>query len=219
MAETTREPLTVLAPAQRRIMPFLVSGRTNAAIAAALGLSAETVKWHIAQALSKAGVQRRDELADWWRIGHGLKPRLASNGDRDTGGTSMPEPIVSNPASDSFAAAGGSLVIQEWRGSAPGELHMHRHDDIAWHVLEGRLSFRFADRREEFGPGATVFLPAGTPHTYGEGENARYLVIGPPRVFELFQALRAARINRPHTDWGNGPDRDIYLAHEAELLD
>lgn len=225
MAETTRQPLDVLSPAQRRIMPHVVAGRTNQAIAAALGLSPETVKWHIAQALSKAGLERRDELADWWRTGHGLKPRLASNTpappwcDRDKGGTSMPEPIVSSASPGGFAAAGGSLVIQEWRGSAPGELHLHRYDDVAWHVLEGRLSFRFADRREEFGPGVTVFLPAGTPHTYGEGDNARYLVIGPPRVFELFEALRAARINRPHTDWGNGPDRDIYLAHEAELLD
>jgi DNA-binding CsgD family transcriptional regulator/mannose-6-phosphate isomerase-like protein (cupin superfamily) len=223
MPGAIRQPLDVLSGAQRRLMPFLVAGRTNAEIAAALGLSPETVKWHISQALSVAGLQRRDQLADWWRTGHGLPPRLTANGapqrHNGNGGRTVSGPIISSESSAAFAAAGASLVIQEWRGSAPGELHRHHFDDVAWHVLDGRLKFRFADRTAEFGAGTTIYMPAGTAHTYGEGESARYLVIGPPRVFELFEALRAARVSRPHTDWGNGPDRDIYRAHEAELLD
>lgn len=222
MTNTLRQPLSVLTESQRKIAALVVARRTNARIADALGLSPETVKWHISQALSKAGLSRRDELADWWRTGHGVPPRLAANGGRtsrpDTGDDAMLRRIISSESTP-FSAHGGSLVIEEWQGSAPGELHVHHHDDVAWHVLDGRLSFRFADRREEFGPGTTVFMPAGTPHTYGEGDATRYLVIGPPRVFDLFLALRNARMGRPHTDWGNGPDRQIYRDHEAELLD
>ena len=119
---------------------------------------------------------------------------------------------------DGFEVAGTTLAIQEWRGSAPGELHVHHRHDIAWYVIEGSLRFRFADREEAVGAGTTVFVPAGTPHTYGEGD-ARYLVIAPPQLFELFSELREARTGRPHTDWGNGPDRDIYRKHHSELLE
>ncbi|OAI39957.1 hypothetical protein AYO38_01290 [bacterium SCGC AG-212-C10] len=133
----------------------------------------------------------------------------------------MREPIISSTANPGeFIATGATLAIQEWQGSAPGELHVHHSDDIAWHVISGTLQFRFAEGRvARLSPGETLFLPAGTPHTYGEGDTARYLVIGPPRVFELFAELRNARISRSHTDWGNGPDREIYRAYDAELLE
>jgi hypothetical protein len=41
--------------------------------------------------------------------------------------------------------------------------------DEAWHVLDGELTFRYADRTEGVGPGTTGFVPAGTPHTYSAG--------------------------------------------------
>jgi len=50
-------------------------------------------------------------------------------------------------------------------------------DDEAWHVLEGELTFRYADRTESVGPGTTVFVPAGMPDTYMASADARYLTI------------------------------------------
>ena len=117
-----------------------------------------------------------------------------------------------------YSAAGDSLRIEEWRGSAPGELHVHHDCDIAWHVLEGTLRFRVENGEFTVNTGETVFFPAGTPHSYGEGDEARYLVIAPPKLFNLFQQLRSARMGRPHTDWGNGPDRAIYEKFDSELL-
>src|SRR5690242_19244494 len=90
-----------------------------------------------------------------------------------------------------FNAAGTSLVIREWRGSGPARLHVHEADDEAWHVLEGVLRFRFADRVEEAGAGDTVFVPAGTAHTY-EAVAARYLAILTPRLDSLIAELQAA---------------------------
>jgi uncharacterized cupin superfamily protein len=145
----------------------------------------------------------------------------------------MPHPIIvtaeelrERPEGD--VGAGDSLQIQLWEGSAPGELHVHHDADIAWHVLEGSLHFRFADGEAEVVAGSTLFIPAGTPHTYGvesalhRGEPqgfVRYLVIGPPRLFDLFAALQVAREGRSHTDWGNGPDREIYRRFESDLLE
>lgn len=145
----------------------------------------------------------------------------------------MPEAIIvtaeqhrANP--EGTLAAGETLEIQLWEGSAPYELHVHHEHDIAWHILVGSLRFRFADSEREVGAGSTVFIPAGTPHTYGiepslhaggEQGYVRYLVIAPPRLFALFKELEVARTGRPHTDWGAGPDAEIYRRFESELLD
>src|SRR5690349_22545830 len=75
-----------------------------------------------------------------------------------------------------FSASGNSFSVHEWRGSGPATLHVHHSDDEAWHVLEGDLTFRYADRTEAVGPGGTVFVPAGMPHTYSAAAGARYLI-------------------------------------------
>jgi hypothetical protein len=87
-----------------------------------------------------------------------------------------------------FSASGKSFSIHEWRGSGPATLHVHRSDDEAWHVLEGELTFRYADRVEIVGPGTTVFVPAGVAHTYNAGVSARHLIILTPRLSALIGA-------------------------------
>jgi mannose-6-phosphate isomerase-like protein (cupin superfamily) len=73
-------------------------------------------------------------------------------------------PSLDRPAQ--FSATGQSFAIREWRGSGPARLHVHHADDEAWHVLEGVLRFRFADREVEVGAGETAFVPDGVAHTY-----------------------------------------------------
>jgi mannose-6-phosphate isomerase-like protein (cupin superfamily) len=127
----------------------------------------------------------------------------------------MPQPIFSTEfaASDPnqrFSASGQSLVIREWRGSGPAKLHVHHTDDEAWHVLEGTLRFRFADRVVEAGPSTTVFVPAGAAHTY-EAIHARYLVFLTPRLAALIAELQQASDAATHAD--------IYRNHQSELLE
>lgn len=110
-----------------------------------------------------------------------------------------------------FSAAGKSFAIHEWRGSGPAELHVHHSDDEAWHVLEGKLVFRYADRTETAGPGATVFVPAGVPHTYAAGYDARYLIVLTPRLSALIAALQA---DRDPAHW-----HEIYRRFDSELLE
>jgi quercetin dioxygenase-like cupin family protein len=60
-------------------------------------------------------------------------------------------------------------------------------------VLEGTLIFRFMDKEIEAPAGTTVFIPAGVPHDYYEASGpARYLIIMPPRLRALVNALHAA---------------------------
>ena len=110
-----------------------------------------------------------------------------------------------------FSASGQSFSIHEWRGSGPDRLHVHHADDEAWHVLEGELTFRYADRIESAGPGTTVFVPAGVAHTFIAGPNARYLIVLTPGVSALIASLQADR-NPEH-------QRDIYRRFNSELLE
>src|SRR4029079_2414925 len=202
-----------LSETQRKILTFLCAGRSNPQIAAELGIARETVKWNVSQLLSLLGVDNRQEAAQWYRGEH-LQDR------NSTGRSSaMAGPQFGRQGDQMFAAGGQTLAIQEWRGSAPGDLHVDHAQDISWHVIEGSLSFRFADGNRRLLAGETVFIPAGTAHTYGEGSDSRYLVIAPPRLFELFEALRAARSRRPFTEWVNGKDREIYRRYDSELLE
>jgi mannose-6-phosphate isomerase-like protein (cupin superfamily) len=128
----------------------------------------------------------------------------------------MPEPIIALPSpsgappASRFAAAGASFSIREWRGSGPAALHVHHADDEAWHVLEGCLHFRFADREIDVPAGGTVFVPAGVPHTY-QATDARYLIILTPRLDALIRELQATPDRKTHPE--------VYRKYESTLLE
>src|SRR5258708_16365260 len=91
------------------------------------------------------------------------------------------EPLISGETAERFSAVGQSLIVHEWRGSGPAALHGPHADDEAWHLLEGTLRVRFADRVADVGPGRTAFVPPGVAHTSHAG-NARYLINVTPRL-------------------------------------
>jgi mannose-6-phosphate isomerase-like protein (cupin superfamily) len=113
----------------------------------------------------------------------------------------MPEPVIISQKSDNEenhianSAVGSSFIIHKWRGSGPDYLHVHYEDDEAWHVLEGILTFRINDRVIEASQGTTVFVPAGTPHTYSANASACYLVILTVRLNELISELHKSPYN------------------------
>lgn len=90
-------------------------------------------------------------------------------------------------------------------------LHVHHSDDEAWHVLEGELTFRYSDRSETVGAGTTVFVAAGTPHTYTAAPGTRYLIVLTPRISALISTLQSDR-DPAH-------QHDIYGRFDSELLE
>ena len=101
-----------------------------------------------------------------------------------------PAPIIAGPGSPPVSAAGTSLVVREWTDSGPSYMHIHRSDDEAWHVIEGLLRFIFPDREVDAPAGTTVFVPAGSPHTYRVTEPSRYLIFLTPKLDRLIARLR-----------------------------
>jgi mannose-6-phosphate isomerase-like protein (cupin superfamily) len=112
----------------------------------------------------------------------------------------------------------GTFVVVEWTAAADTSrerpiagLHLHRDEDEAWYVLDGRLGFRVGDEDLTAGPGEGVLVPRGTPHTYwnaGESES-RYLLVMGPRTAALVEEL-----HRP----GVSDYAALFEAFGSELL-
>ena len=110
-----------------------------------------------------------------------------------------------------------SFVIADWTdvGEYPGRpiagLHLHRSDDEAWFVLEGRLGFQVGDEQREVSAGEAILVPRGTPHSFWNAapEPARYLLVMPPRIHRLVVALHSGE----RSDYAQ-----IFAEHDSELL-
>lgn len=108
------------------------------------------------------------------------------------------------------------LVIGDWSAdgvaSEVAPLHVHHTDDEAWHVVSGALRFRFEDHEVIAQAGATVLVPAGVPHTFGNAgpEPSRFIIILPARLHKLISQLHQA-------DPAEHPA--IYREHDSELLE
>jgi DNA-binding NarL/FixJ family response regulator len=57
-----------LSQREQQVLRLLADGRTNREIAAALGLSTETVKTHVSSILEKLDVKSRHQAATWWKV-------------------------------------------------------------------------------------------------------------------------------------------------------
>lgn len=92
-------------------------------------------------------------------------------------------------------------------------LHYHLHEDECFHVQEGRTAFFVDGKWQEAGPGAILFMPKGTVHTFKNVDNKpnRMLVITTPSGFETFFARCAGEFAKP-----GGPDMQRIVEISAE---
>jgi quercetin dioxygenase-like cupin family protein len=116
-----------------------------------------------------------------------LTPHITHDGEPHWYGGSLFEFLV--PA----YATGGALSV--FRATMPAGFspprHVHTREDEVFLVLEGEVVFDVDGRRERGGPGTTVFMPRGVPHTFRvQSETAVMLGVMTPGAFEqLFRGL------------------------------
>ena len=132
------------------------------------------------------------------------------------------EPTQAPPlAAGPVGGPDGSFVMVEWGdpGGVTGPdrpiagLHVHHEDDESWYVLEGTRGFRVGEATVEAGPGADMFVPRGTPHSFWNArpEPARYVLVMTPRIHHLVAAL--------HAPGSEGRDfAAVFREHASELL-
>jgi quercetin dioxygenase-like cupin family protein len=114
------------------------------------------------------------------------------------------------------ADEGAPLGVVEMRDVPAGQmppLHVHRAQDEAFYVLEGKVTLFMPGREVSLGPGDYALGPRDVPHTYRVGDDlAAWLVISNPAGFERFVAEVSAA--------GSDPARldAIAARHEIEIL-
>jgi mannose-6-phosphate isomerase-like protein (cupin superfamily) len=112
-------------------------------------------------------------------------------------------------------------LVEEWRDEGEtsrdrpiAPLHLHRSEDEAWYVLEGRLGFRVGGDEVEVEGGRSVIVPAGTPHSYWNATagRTRYVIVMEPRTAALVAAIHAMD---PFDPAGLPA---LFEEHDSELL-
>lgn len=117
------------------------------------------------------------------------------------------------------AATGGAFSLTEQlipKGSAP-PVHRHTHEDEAWIVLDGEVTFFLEDNQLTAGPGSYVFGPRGQAHTHRvESDTARLATLLVPGTCEAFfhaTGRPAQSLTLPPPE---PPDTDTLLAGMRE---
>jgi len=135
----------------------------------------------------------------------------------------MNSPIIAPPlAGRVLGSAADNFVIAEWQdaGAPPGQprwiapLHLHRSDDEAWYVLEGRLCVKKGEEEVELRAGSAILVPRGTPHTYWNPapHRVRYLLVMTAKIHRLIQEIHAAQERTPSIM------RALFEKFDSELL-
>jgi mannose-6-phosphate isomerase-like protein (cupin superfamily) len=136
----------------------------------------------------------------------------------------MNSPIIAPPlAGKVMGSVSASFVVAEWKdaGGPSGPprwiapLHLHRHDDEAWYVLEGTLCVRIGKDVVEARAGSSVFVPRGTPHTYWNPSAGltRYLLVMTSNIYALIQDIHAM------TDRSPAALNAVFEKHDSQRLE
>jgi mannose-6-phosphate isomerase-like protein (cupin superfamily) len=114
-------------------------------------------------------------------------PYISHQGEARWFGDALFEFLIPNEAT------GGRLSV--FRATLPlgfsPPLHVHTREDEVFHVLDGEATFEIDGRRLSAGPGTSVYMPRGVPHSFVvESPVATMLGVMTPGDFEqLFRTL------------------------------
>lgn len=145
-----------------------------------------------------------------------LEPYLAHQGDARWYGDSLFEFLVPSDAT------GGALSVFRAtlaEGFGPPR-HVHTREDEVFVVLDGDVCFELGGRRLLTGPGTSVFMPRGIPHTFRIQSAAAVLlgVIAPGAFEQLFRNLSIPAAERALPARGTVPlDLPAVMAEQERL--
>jgi DNA-binding CsgD family transcriptional regulator len=119
MSGRHRARIARLAPQQRRALELAAAGKTNAQIAAELGISLDGAKWHFREIFAKLGVESREEAISFWRTREGRARGIQSLGTAI--GVFASARAAAACASVLVVAAGATIVVVAIGANAGGQ--------------------------------------------------------------------------------------------------
>ena len=153
----------VLTPAEWRVVHAVQHGMSNREIARRRGISADAVKFHIANAVAKLGLENRQALRRWFRepAGSALKHRSRPMGtDAQLGALAQ----ISRGVRDIKES-------EAWYGTTLGLKHLYSFGTLAFFDCSGvRL---YLQQQDEPGPESILYLQVSDIRSAYEALSAR----------------------------------------------
>lgn len=113
---------------------------------------------------------------------------------------------------------GGALAVFHWHGVTRGgpPLHVHPDQDEVFIVEAGDYRFRCGNEDFDLGPGDTLFLPRGVPHTFAQlsETGALTFMYTPAGDMDAFFAAAAAQNGPPSPEEGVA----LFAAHNMQVV-
>jgi quercetin dioxygenase-like cupin family protein len=147
---------------------------------------------------------------------HAVLPHVSHQGEARWYGDSLFEFLIPSDVT------GGTLSVFRAtlaEGFSPPR-HVHTREDEVFVVLEGDVCFDLDGRRLLAGPGTSVFMPRGIPHTFRiQSATAVMLGVIAPGAFEqLFHNLSVSAAERALPEPGTVPlDIPAVMAEQERL--
>jgi quercetin dioxygenase-like cupin family protein len=145
-----------------------------------------------------------------------VEPYLAHQGEARWYGDSLFEFLIPSDATDGMLSLFRATLPE---GFSPPK-HVHTREDEVFLVLDGDVRFDLDGRQLLAGPGTSVFMPRGIPHTFRvDSPVARLLgVITPGNFEQLFRNLSVPADERTLPPPGTIPfDVKAVMAEQARL--
>jgi mannose-6-phosphate isomerase-like protein (cupin superfamily) len=135
-------------------------------------------------------------------------------GPQDGEATWFAGTLMVTKASSTHTEGAFSLLDQRIPAHYAAPRHIHHHDDEAWYLLDGSVTFYCGERVLDASSGAFVFLPKGVEHAFVVGEEeARLLTISAPASFADF----VAAAGQPAPELVLPPPAELDAAGLAEV--
>ena len=144
------------------------------------------------------------------------EPYLARQSEARWYGDSLWEFLVPSEATEGELSVFQATMPE---GFSPPR-HIHTREDEVFLVLDGEVWFDIDGERQLVGPGASVYMPRGVPHTFRiHSQSARMLGVMTPGAFEqLFRNLSVPTDERALPAPGSVPfDVPAVMAEQTRL--
>lgn len=82
--------------------------------------------------------------------------------------------LMTLKAGGAESEAGWTFLEAQLRAGHAPPLHVHRHEDEAFYLLDGSMRFRCGDDEFDADAGDFIFVPRGTPHAFRVGPNGAH---------------------------------------------
>ena len=116
------------------------------------------------------------------------------------------------------AQTGGALAMFHYVGRTRGgpPLHVHQDQDEVFFVQAGEYKFRCGDEDHRLGPGDSIFLPRGVPHTFAQLSDSGEMLFlfTPAGEMDAFFAAAAETAGPPSPEAGAA----LFAAHAMQVV-